>query len=151
LHTFQGECDNDGDVNDGDAVSDTPAHAAIRQNGCPGLIPYDRDRDLFDESLARKSNEGNEETCGGAENVCGTTCAACCTKYPREDDPPEGYPFSAFTEPEFNPYCVNNKPDNFFLKSYAVVTEDERPDYPNCCNPEYPIDSCPDIPGIDPV
>lgn len=77
-HTFQGGCLSFR----GDGIPDTPAEKGESSDSCPGLLPYDKDRDLFDPSKRKALNTGgNSSTCGSADKVCSSgTCAACCVK-----------------------------------------------------------------------
>ena len=84
-HTWQGGCTG------GDGVSDTPAVSDSSTDGCPGLLPYDRDRDLFDTSVTGHNPSSNETECiiplEGTEfkmgkqcpvSTGGNTCGSCC-------------------------------------------------------------------------
>lgn len=72
---IEGSCNGSGD-----GVSDTPPERDNDITDCPGLVPYDKDRDLFDESTQTDLNVGDTSSCGDASKVCtnagGTTCAA---------------------------------------------------------------------------
>ena len=58
LHTWQGGC------NGGDGISDTPAISDSTTDGCPGLLPYDKDRgDLFDTSVTDPNPSVSETDC----------------------------------------------------------------------------------------
>jgi hypothetical protein len=123
-HTYQGGC------SDGDGVADTPAESTSAADRCTGLLPYDKDRNLFDSSTISSLNFGNAFTCshggGSSDNVCltatgNTTCKACClncTKY----------------------YTKN---------TFDSVDEDHKR-VPQCCSATEPEDSCTSKPGIDP-
>jgi hypothetical protein len=118
-HTFQGGC-----TSSGDGIPDTPADGTNAVVGCPGLLPYDKDRDLFNSTLATTVNFGNVSTCDGV-NVCSggstSTCAACC-------------------------------PDCPFYDSNGIYSfsEDDIPGNQACYQTTVPDDSCPDFQGIDP-
>lgn len=98
--------------------------------GCPGLLPYDKDRDLFDTATEKDLNVGTRGQCtspdltGGYEAgaVCPTagtdTCAACCT-------------------------------DCDLYDGLQSISQD-KVDYPACCTETEPDDSCPKDDGIDP-
>ena len=87
------------DADGGDGVSDTAASRDRDTDGCPGLMPYDRDRNLITgpkkgSNVAASSAEcqmpldGKGLTMGeGCETSSGEiTCGACCDsdncKYP---------------------------------------------------------------------
>jgi hypothetical protein len=125
LHTFQGGCDiNSG----GDGVSDTPASSTTSSTGCPGLLPYDKDRDLYAWSGYSQINTGGSSTtCNVGSGVCGSgTCAACCTP---------GQDLSA---------CVE------YSSEFESVTEDVNLS-PYCCFDSTPADTCALQTGIDPL
>ena len=84
-HTWQGGC------NGGDGVSDTPAVSDSSTDGCPGLLPYDRERDLFDTSVTGPNPSLDESECiiplegtgftMGKQcpaSTDGNTCGSCC-------------------------------------------------------------------------
>jgi hypothetical protein len=120
-HTFQGGCAV------GDAVSDTPYEYSNDYRGCPGLLPYDRDRDLFKWRTRLDPNlYENAVDCGSDEDVCGSTCAACCI-------PDEG-------EIQCDQYS----------SPLESISDDEIPNLPECCATNQPTDSCRLRPGIDP-
>lgn len=123
-HTFQGGCSG------GDNVADTPAEQSSSTNGCSGLLPYDKDRNLFDPNTATHSNFGNNFTCSRnastAVDVCkvvtgNTTCKACCPSCP---------------------FYNTNKPLDSVSEDLIVA--------PQCCARNTPEDSCPSVSGIDP-
>jgi Pregnancy-associated plasma protein-A len=122
FHTFTGGCLAD------DLILDTPAES--RQTGtfgCPGLLPYDRNRNLFEDRISVNSG-GNADTCfGGQKDVCGTTCAACCIPTNPNDE----------RCPEFFPNRESVSEDN--LTS------------PDCCPSNRPVDSCKLRRGVDPL
>jgi Metallo-peptidase family M12 len=95
--------------------------------GCPGLLPYNKDRNLF-RLLQRKNVNGgaNSATCGIRSNddVCGSTCAACCESAGGS--------------------CPTLLPDA------QSVTEDMTSS-PDCCTDNTPLDSCRFRRGIDPL
>lgn len=125
LHTFQGGCSDP----TGDGVSDTPVQATNSSNGCPGLLPYDKNRDLFARSIQTQANiGGNSTTCTAAgAGVCGgSTCAACCT------------PDAGSTD------CTK------YSSQYESVTEDVH-NFPHCCSQSSPSDTCSSFAGIDPL
>jgi hypothetical protein len=125
-HTFSSSCSSSSD----DGVSDTPATSWSSVNSCPGLLPYDPDRDLFDESKKTNANlGGNAATCNGSENVCGSSCASCCTASNGNQRSCPAYSTA------------------FPLES---ISEDAA-NYPDCCSVNIPIDSCPSSKGIDPL
>ena len=105
---------------------DTPPESSSETTGCPGLLPYDKDRDLFDGSIQNDLNVGGSGSCGSSANVCtnagGTTCAACC-------DYSQG--------------------DCQFYNGVFSITQDEV-DYPICCTETSPDDTCSTQNGIDP-
>lgn len=120
LHTFTGKCSVFGA---GDGVPDTPIQSTDSSNGCPGLLPYDRDRDLFDST----PNAGaNETTCGAQGAVCGTGCASCCTSEVDSTD------------------CTK------YSSEFESVTEGVNGG-PYCCYDNMPLDTCPNSKGIDPM
>jgi Pregnancy-associated plasma protein-A len=124
-HTFEGKCWD----STGDGVSDTPFQATTSSTSCPGLLPYDKDRDLYDESIASQPNTGgNATTCTSAgAGVCGSgTCAACCT-----------------------PDVVGGECTKY-SSEFESVTEDVN-HFPHCCDDPTPADTCPLQPGIDPL
>lgn len=121
LHTFTGDsCFNIR----GDGIPDTP-HELLSSDSidnCPGLLPYNKDRDLFQFFNRRTPNTGDAQTCGLTGRVCSSsTCAACC-------DPKN-----------CNPRFING----------TDVTEDDV-SIPSCCSDPKPSDSCPLRRGIDP-
>lgn len=123
FHTFQGGCWQ-GLIFGGDHVSDTPTHDTKSSSGCPGLLPYDKDRDIGNSESGRTPNAFTEDTCS---KTCGSeSCAACCTTTPGVECPkyPDN-PFDSLSE------------DNF--------------DFPHCCSDPRPIDSCGLLKGLDPL
>lgn len=124
-HTFQGGCSG------GDGVADTPAESwSGTTDGCPGLLPYDQDRNLFDTNTEFMVSFIGSDTCvkGGAsaDPVCptangNTTCPACCPNCPLYDP---------------------NNPLNSVDEDQLVA--------PQCCINDEPIDSCTSQSGIDP-
>jgi hypothetical protein len=107
-------------------VSDTPAESTSETSGCPGLLPYDKDRDLFDQELTDLPNTFDDASiCGSGENVCGSTCAACCT--------PD----------QAGQSCT------LYSSQFESVSENAV-DFPRCCSSTEPGDSCPVNAGIDP-
>jgi Pregnancy-associated plasma protein-A len=123
LHTFTGRCLSL------DRIADTPAEDQGFPFGCPGLLPYDRDRNLFAFSGRKEANTGgNASTCvGGQSDVCGATCAACCVPDDGNADCTLGY-------------------------SNGESVSEEQVSFPDCCrgNSE-PIDTCKLRRGIDPL
>ena len=84
-HTWQGGCTG------GDGISDTPAVSDSTTDGCPGLLPYDKDRDLFDTSVTDPNPSVSETECTtpleatvftmGKQcdaSTGGNTCGSCC-------------------------------------------------------------------------
>jgi len=118
-HTFSDGCDG----GSGDKVDDTPRSDTTRSAGCPGLLPYDKHRDLFDYGSKNNYNAHNgPDSCQG-EGVCGDkTCAACCSE-------------SGSECPLYN--------------NLEVITEVDVA--PVCCDDHTPEDTCPDEEGIDPL
>ena len=118
-HTFEGGCSG------GDKVADTPAESSSTTDGCTGLLPYDKTRNLFDPNTRTKLNFGNAVLCGNLSNVCSTsngdTCKACC----------EGCPL-----------YYSGDPVNSVDEDHQVA--------PQCCLTSMPSDSCPNNDGIDP-
>lgn len=127
-HTFRGKCWG-WLVGGDDQIPDTPATTVASSESCPGLLPYDRDRDWSSDSAQPNMiAEGNntESVCVG-DGACGTQCAACCT-------PEKG-----------NSQCTK------YSSEFEVVTEDEN-HYPHCCDDPSPINTCGLFaPGIDPL
>jgi Pregnancy-associated plasma protein-A len=129
FHTFQGGCIG----LRGDGVPDTPVEGTADGDSCPGLLPYDKNRNLFDRTKRRTiNNGGNETTCGSIDHICSTgTCASCCTRSSilafncRKAD---------ISEDQTNfPVCCRTEPALF-----SVVDR------------ERPLDSCRFRHGIDP-
>jgi Pregnancy-associated plasma protein-A len=120
-HTFQGGCD----AIMGDEVSDTPAELSVGDDNCPGLLPYNKDRDLFNVSIrSAKNTFQTTGQCGGTNFTCGRTCAACCDT--------KGQDFCARYSTEF--------------ESISEMDQTKV-----CCpNRDRPLDSCPIQRGIDP-
>ena len=113
-----------------DDVADTPAESSSTTTTCSGLLPYDKDRNLFDPNTVTKPNFGNNFTCSRSGStsvdVCltvtgNTTCKACCPNCPL--------------------YYANNLLDS--------VSEDKLV-APQCSADGTPKDSCPNMAGIDP-
>lgn len=95
--------------------------------GCPGLLPYDKDRNLFQRSNRKKVNDGaNSSTCDirSSDNVCGTTCAACCRSTAGS--------------------CPTVLPN-------AESVSEDMVSSPDCCIDNTPLDSCRFRRGIDPL
>jgi hypothetical protein len=123
-HTFQAGCV------DGDGVADTPAESSSATDRCTGLLPYDKDRNLFDVNTKSTLNFGSAVTCSrdgvSTVDVCpaangNTTCRACCLNCP---------------------LYYTNSPLNSVDEDYQVA--------PQCCSNSVPEDSCTSQPGIDP-
>jgi Metallo-peptidase family M12 len=128
-HTFTDTC------NDDDGVSDTPIVTTATTNGCPGLLPYNKDRNLYSWWDQRRSNTGgNASTCvapisGGGNGVCpGSSCAACC--------PVDG----SSSTGECKKYSSSGE----------SISQAESPT-PICCTNNRPINSCKRQAGIDPL
>jgi hypothetical protein len=102
-HNFQDGC------NGGDGIADIPTkNSNTVSAGCPGLLPYDKDCNLFNPTLTTKMNFGNNVSCGGEMDVClavgsTNTCAACCTD------------------------CRT------YLSLGISISQDNFPNYPACC------------------
>ena len=124
-HTHDGGCSGEDDF-----VDDTPAQDTQASDSCPGMLPYDRDRDWFQPlsgtQPAQPNTVTNGTTCGG-EGVCGDTCASCCT----------GLDGS-------NSDCPK------YISDVEVVTESVY-NFPHCCQDPTPLDTCPGKAGIDPL
>jgi hypothetical protein len=124
-HTHAGGCSTSGD-----GVSDTPAENDSIVDGCPGLLPYNKDRDLMNDSIKTNVNVGSLASCGGnAADVCSmgetTTCAACCS--------------------DASPMALDCE------QSESIsVSQDLVPTYPKCCVSTKPDDTCPSMQGVDP-
>ena len=123
-HTFSGGCSGSGD-----GVADTPPENTFDTDGCPGLLPYDKDRDLMNESTKTNVNNGDASTCGSNADVCSrgdtNTCAACCK------DSSSGF-------------------DCLLYKNGISITQDEVDNVPKCCVETKPDDTCPLLAGVDP-
>jgi Pregnancy-associated plasma protein-A len=120
-HTFAGGCSSL------DEIADTPAEEGGLPFGCPGLLPYDKNRNLFRTTGRARANRGTAETCVGLNgDVCGTTCAACCV-------PEDG-----------NVDCTFDFPNGESVTE-SVVT------FPDCCENSRPLDTCPLNRGLDPL
>ena len=120
-HTFSGrDC-----TESNDEVDDTPAAIDAKQRGCPGLLPYDKDRDWLASTTQNWNNAlPSSGSCAAGEGLCGgNTCAACCS--------------------DNDSVCP-------LYEGFEVVTEDAQGG-PFCCQDPSPRDSCPDNPGIDPL
>ena len=118
-HTFEGGC-----TSSGDGIPDTPTNRSSNLVGCPGLLPYNKDRDLFDSTLNTTMNFGNVSFCDGVAVCSGgsaDTCAACCS--------------------DCRFYDSNN------IYSFS---EDDIPGNQACCQATQPNDSCSTFEGIDP-
>ena len=122
FHTFHGGCWL-AIVTGGDGVSDTPIHDTKSSSGCPGLLPYDKDRSIS-TTRERVPNNFTNDTC---PNLCGSeSCGACCSssrntvcpKYPNN-------PFDSLSEDEY--------------------------DFPQCCHDPRPIKTCGFTSGLDPL
>lgn len=123
-HTFQGGCASQ------DQIADTPAESDLdtKPFGCPGLLPYDKDRNLIKFSQRKNVNAGGTAgTCGSVGDICGATCAACCT-------PPAG----------------SSTCDTFLPGSESISQNSTT--FPNCCNNDpRPRNTCRLGLGIDPL
>jgi hypothetical protein len=109
------------------SIPDLPAQSSSGTLGCPGLLPYDKDRNLFQFSQRKQVNIGNSsESCRGGQNVCGSTCASCCT-------PDDG-----------KSKCTTTLPN-------AESVSEDMVSYPDCCRDNTPINSCKLRRGIDPL
>lgn len=126
FHTFQGGCLN---ILGGDGVSDTPPERNVGSNDCPGLIPFDKDRDLFNEAIRRIPNTyADPSQCSyhgqGVRNCSSNTCGACCDKQGRFRKCPKFRNGESISEDQLDIVC--------------------------CPNESRPADSCPLRHGIDP-
>jgi Pregnancy-associated plasma protein-A len=120
-HTFAGGCESL------DQIADTPAEDTYLPFGCPGLLPYDKNRNLFRIVGRARANRGSADTCVGLNgNVCGTTCAACCV-------PEDG-----------NEECTFDFPNGESVTESLVT-------FPDCCESSRPSDTCPLNRGLDPL
>jgi Pregnancy-associated plasma protein-A len=122
-HTFSSTC-----LADPDGVPDTPSGTTSVSRGCPGLLPYNKDRDLFDSTHTKTANTGgNATSCGRNGSACASvSCASCCQVDASGD-------------------CTK------YTSPVESVTEDDVHD-PVCCdNSNIPEDSCPTLAGIDPL
>jgi hypothetical protein len=113
-HTFQG------------GVNNTPNHQLNKCIvGYPGLLPYDKERNLFDSSSRYKLN--TVETTYGCDLLCssinGNTVKACCNN------------------------CSFVKDDEH---TCDIAGNEQVLRAPHCCEQSTPDDSCPSSPGIDP-
>lgn len=122
LHTFHDGCWLSM-LTGGDGVSDTPVHDTKASSGCPGLLPYDRERDLS-ETRERVANSFTNETCS---NTCGSeSCGACCATSSNVDCPKyTNNPFDSLSEDEYT--------------------------FPQCCHDPRPIKTCGFTDGLDPL
>ena len=119
-HTFSG-----GGCADNDGVDDTPALSDKVVSGCPGLLPFDRERDLFNSAAVSNPSLVSESSCATAgASVCNdNSCASCCS---------------------------DNDAECPLYDGLEVVTVDDRVG-PVCCQDNTPQDSCPSSPGYDPL
>jgi hypothetical protein len=68
----------------GDGVSDTPAEVVKNEKiGCPGLLPYNKDRDLYKRFKRRFVNKYKSPTeCHWGNKTCpNSICASCTVNY----------------------------------------------------------------------
>lgn len=133
-HTFQDTCD-EGDI---DGVSDTPILTSSQTDGCPGLLPYNSNRNLYRRKGRFRPNKANNASVCLSSGVgscrsrsmygATTTCPACCV------------PEAGETE------CT------LYTSSTESVSQEET-NFPQCCNSvnNRPMDSCKQQPGLDPL
>jgi hypothetical protein len=117
-------------------VPDIPNQSSrnYAQFGCPGLLPYNKDRNVFDFSRRKNSNtlssssssssSSSNTTCLKKENICGTTCASCCVSN--------------------NGICETILPQSDSVSQDMIST-------PVCCTDNTPRNSCKLRRGIDPL
>jgi hypothetical protein len=122
----------------GDGVPDTPAERVFRfekegksfdgrrDPGCPGLLPYDRDRDLFGDPIST-SAVGNCSNLQPDRTCPDQSCAACCNRLQQ----PGGE-------------CPSKLGDDLNSVTEDIVN------VPNCCRNNEPKDTCPLRRGYDP-
>jgi Pregnancy-associated plasma protein-A len=120
FHTFDTGCD----TAFGNTIPDIPVEELGGDDNCPGLLPYNKDRDLFNRTTRISRNKfQSPDQCGGTNFVCDITCAACCDTKGEET-------------------C------NYFNEFESVSQEDQTR---VCCpNENIPTDSCRQQRGIDP-
>lgn len=120
-HTFN----EDGTCSAPNSIPDLPRQSKpnFLTFGCPGLLPYDKDRNLF-RFFKRKSV--NRSTCDirCSNNICGTTCAACCQSTGGS--------------------WLTLLPDSQSVSEDMISS-------PDCCIDNTPLNSCRFRRGIDPL
>jgi Metallo-peptidase family M12 len=108
-------------------LPDIPSQSSTMNKvyGCPGLLPYDKDRNLFQLfQQKRKNRGGNNATCRSSDNVCGESCAACCISS--------------------GGLCPTVLPESQSISQDMISS-------PDCCNDNTPVYTCRFRRGIDPL
>jgi Pregnancy-associated plasma protein-A len=105
LHpTFSAAC-----IFDENGVPDTPGTTSTSPN-CPGLLPYNKDRDLYSRQNRRRSNmNATNDTYGGVDKVCGESCAACSNQHGQNECPVYNGLDSVSEDEVSNPICCRGR------------------------------------------